>query len=76
MHLLVSIDPENCKYCIFAVIKKELWSCVASRIIFLSEPSATDTRIPGSVESCYFVFVVKYDNLTVCKLTHRVLPFE
>ena len=55
VHLLVSIDPENCKYCIFAVIKKELWSCLVSRII-LARASATNTHKRESVESCYFVF--------------------
>ena len=43
MHLLVSIDPEKYNYYIFAVTKKELWSCLASRMI-LREPSATNTR--------------------------------
>ena len=33
MHLLVSIDPEKYNYYIFAVTKKELWSCLASRMI-------------------------------------------
>ena len=43
MHLLVSIDPETYNYYIFAVTKKELWPCLASRMI-LREPSATNTR--------------------------------
>ena len=75
VHLLVSIDPENCKYCIFTVIKKELWSCLASRII-LREPSATNTHKRESVWSFYFVSVVPQSKLHSCWVTHSLLPFE
>ena len=75
MHLLVSIDPENCKYCIFAVIKKELWSCLVSRII-LARASATNTHKRESVESCILFSVVPESKLHSWRVTHSLLPFE
>ena len=49
MHLLVFIDPEKYNYYIFAVTEKELWSCLASRIILRAPPRILVNENPWKV---------------------------